>query len=94
MITPKTAAAYDTARSFETMTLQQLRSAWCSRYGKPHPPLRSTRLLAHLLAWRVQADVMGGLDRKTRTAVQVDKEIDTLHRRLPRPNLQRPLQVT
>ena len=35
MITPKTAAAYDTARSFETMTLQQLRSAWCSRYGSP-----------------------------------------------------------
>lgn len=70
MITPKMAAAYDTARSFETMSLQQLRQAWCNRYGKPHPPMRSPRLLAHLLAWRVQADVMGGLDKKTRTAVQ------------------------
>ena len=39
-----------------------------SRYGPP-PPLRSVPLLQLLLAWRVQAEALGGLDPETRRAL-------------------------
>ena len=48
-------------RSFETMKLEQLRDEWRRRYGVP-PTLRAPDLLRYLLAWRVQADALGGLD--------------------------------
>lgn len=48
-------------RGFETMKLDQLREEWRRRYGAP-PTLRSPDLLRYLLAWRVQADALGGLD--------------------------------
>ena len=50
------------------MELDQLREAWKERYGAP-PPLRSVPLLRLQLAWRVQAEVCGGLDRETRRAL-------------------------
>lgn len=51
------------ARSLEAMGLDELRAAWRARYGAP-PSLRSADLLRRMLAWRVQAEAMGGLDRK------------------------------
>lgn len=57
------AEATQLARSYETMSLENLRAEWRARYGAP-PTLRSTDLLRRMLAWRVQADCMGGLDRK------------------------------
>ena len=62
-MTPAEAEATAAARSFETMGLEALRAEWRRRYGAP-PTLRSVQLLRHMLAWRVQADAMGGLDAK------------------------------
>ncbi|MCB1357415.1 MAG: DUF2924 domain-containing protein [Paracoccaceae bacterium] len=45
--------------------LEGLRAAWRAAYGPP-PNLRSVELLRLLLAWRLQADAQGGLDRETR----------------------------
>lgn len=47
------------------MTLDELRSLWGSRYGAP-PPLRSVPIMRMMLAWRVQAEGLGGLDEATR----------------------------
>lgn len=49
----------------EALDLEGLRSLWRERYGAP-PPLRSTPILRQLLAWRVQAQTLGGLDDETR----------------------------
>jgi hypothetical protein len=49
----------------ETLDLEGLRNVWRERYGAP-PPLRSTPILRQLLAWRVQAQALGGLDAATR----------------------------
>jgi hypothetical protein len=45
-----------------------LREAWRRRYGPP-PKLRSTDILARLLAWRIQAEVFGGLDTDAKLAL-------------------------
>jgi hypothetical protein len=47
------------------MGLEDLREEWRRRYGAP-PRLRSVPILRQLLAWRVQADSLGGLDADTR----------------------------
>jgi hypothetical protein len=52
-------------RALETMDLETLREEWRRRW-EPPPPLRSPQLLRHLIAWRIQADAWGGLDRETR----------------------------
>ena len=51
-----------------TMDLDQLRALWTTRYGSP-PSLRSLPILRMLLAWRIQADALGGLDARTRRAL-------------------------
>jgi hypothetical protein len=51
-----------------SMDLEALRQAWRDRYGDP-PSLRSTPILRMMLAWRIQADAMGGLDADTRKAL-------------------------
>lgn len=47
------------------LDLEGLRVAWRARYGSP-PALRSAALLRLMLAWRIQAEAYGGLDRETR----------------------------
>ncbi len=49
----------------ETLDLEGLRDVWRERYGAP-PPLRSAPIMRQLLAWRVQAQALGGLDAETR----------------------------
>ena len=51
------------------MSLDDLRGRWRERYGAP-PKLRSPELLAHLLAWRLQAEQAGGIDAKLRLALR------------------------
>ena len=46
--------------SLETMPLAALRAEWRTRWGPP-PALRSSRLLRHLIAWRMQAAAYGDL---------------------------------
>jgi hypothetical protein len=62
-VTPAELESTEAARSFEAMGLEELRAQWRARYGAP-PTLRAADLLRRMLAWRVQADAMGGLDRK------------------------------
>jgi hypothetical protein len=51
------------------LDLAGLRAAWSARYGCP-PPLRSVELLRLMLAWRLQAEAFGALDRETRRRLQ------------------------
>lgn len=52
----------------EGLDLDGLRSVWRERFGAP-PSLRSEPIMRQLLAWRVQAQAMGGLDAETRKAL-------------------------
>ena len=54
---------------FEELGLVELREEWRTRYGPP-PKLRSVELLRLMLAWRVQAEIHGGLDAATRRALK------------------------
>ena len=55
----------DEIEALERLDLHGLRALWRERYGVP-PGLRSEELLRLCLAWRLQAQALGGLDRKTR----------------------------
>ena len=50
------------------LDLQQLRGEWAKRFGRT-PRFRSPELFRLLLAWRIQASVLGGLDLDTRKAL-------------------------
>lgn len=52
-----------------TMSLAELRTEWQRRYGPP-PRHRAVDLLRRVLAWRIQADVLGGLDAPTRRMLE------------------------
>jgi hypothetical protein len=52
----------------EDLDLHALRDKWRKRFGAP-PKFRSTEMLRLLLAWRIQAIALGGLDRDTREAL-------------------------
>jgi Protein of unknown function (DUF2924) len=52
-------------RALARLDLEGLREAWRLRFGPP-PALRSPDLLRRLLAWRIQAAALGGLDAETR----------------------------
>ena len=60
-----TCSVADVVVAIGGMSLEELRAEWRRRYGAP-PPLRSVPIMRQLLAWRVQADVLGGLDADTR----------------------------
>lgn len=49
--------------------LEELRRRWRERFGAP-PKLRSPELLAHMLAWRLQAEREGGLDADLRRSLR------------------------
>lgn len=52
-------------RRLADLDLSGLRSVW-RRHGYGEPPrMRSTELLARLLAWKIQAEAFGGLDGVT-----------------------------
>ena len=53
----------------EQADLESLRSLWARRHGAP-PPLRSAPIMRMLLAWRLQADIHGGLDRDMRRGLE------------------------
>ncbi len=50
------------------LDLEGLRLVWHAQFGLP-PPLRSVPILRALLAWRIQAVELGGLDQATRRAL-------------------------
>ncbi|HUE79126.1 MAG TPA: DUF2924 domain-containing protein [Sphingomicrobium sp.] len=51
--------------ALDDFDLHALRDKWRERFGAP-PKFRSTEMLRLLLAWRIQAVALGGLDRDTR----------------------------
>jgi hypothetical protein len=55
--------------ALESLDLEGLRSLWKERYGPP-PRLRSVELLRLSLAWRLQADALGGMDPDTRRTLK------------------------
>lgn len=59
------AAVEEEVRALARLDLQGLRDTWRVRYGAP-PALRSVELLRLMLAWRIQAQAVGGLDREIR----------------------------
>ena len=64
-------------RALARLDLNGLRQAWRDRYGQP-PSLRSTDLLQRSLAWRIQAEAFGGLDRRTIEALSSKRSDPTL----------------
>ena len=62
------AAITEEVRALARLDLEGLRAEWRRRYGVA-PGLRSTDLLARLLAWRIQAEAFGGLDASTRSTL-------------------------
>ena len=56
------------------LNLKRLREAWRDRYDDP-PKLRSAELLRHCLAWRLQAEALGGLDRDTRQTLKRRRQV-------------------
>ena len=61
-------------RALARLDLEGLRAEWRRRYGPP-PKLRAADILARMLAWRMQAEVLGGLDpdlaRRLRRALSI-----------------------
>ncbi len=53
----------------EDMPLDELREVWRRRWGPP-TKLRSAGLLRLLIAWRIQAHELGGLEQNTRRALR------------------------
>jgi hypothetical protein len=47
------------------LSTDALRKSWRARFGNDPPSIRSRTILAHLLAWRIQIDAIGGLDNAT-----------------------------
>jgi hypothetical protein len=68
-MTEAAVAATEAARGLEGMGLEDLRAQWRRLIGPP-PPVRSPDLLRRILAWRIQAEVFGGLDVETRRALR------------------------
>lgn len=58
-----------------SLDLEGLRAVWRARYGSP-PALRSVELLRLMLAWRIQAEELGGLDLRTRRQLKRRGAID------------------
>jgi hypothetical protein len=52
-------------RTLAQLDLSGLRDVWARRIG-PVPRLRSVELMRLMLAWRIQAEALGGLDAATR----------------------------
>jgi hypothetical protein len=66
---PTTRELASEVAALTTIGLPELRQVWRTRFGEP-PKLRSVELLRYLLAWRIQAAALGGLDRQTRQALK------------------------
>jgi hypothetical protein len=63
-------------KALETMGLEDLRAEWRRRWKWP-PPLRSQELLRHIVAWRIQAEALGGLDSETKRFLRRQASIQT-----------------
>jgi hypothetical protein len=67
--------------TLERLDLHELRDEWQRRFG-PIGRFRSTELLRLVLAWRIQATALGGLDPDTRKALARKGPIEAEGRQL------------
>lgn len=58
----------DLVAQIEDMDLEALRALWQKYYGAP-PRLQSLPIMRMMLAWRIQAQRLGGLDKETNRAL-------------------------
>jgi hypothetical protein len=65
MVIRDEAGIEEAIKALGTLDLVGLRAVWSQRFGPP-PKLRSVELLRLMLAWRIQACALGGLDAATR----------------------------
>ena len=49
----------------ENKNISELRSLWGRRFRAPVPPIQSAEVLRRLIAWKVQVEQFGDLDRET-----------------------------
>lgn len=61
-------------RALERLDLAALRERWAARFGAP-PRFRSVELFRLMLAWRLQAQVHGGLDPVSRKRLRASGPI-------------------
>ena len=71
----------DEVRGLDALDLEGLRAVWRTRFGLV-PKLRSVELLRLMLAWRIQAIALGGLDPATRRALDRSGPVERLGRNL------------
>jgi len=73
----RTTLCADEIKALERIGLDALRDVWRRHYGAP-PKLRSSELLRLCLAWRLQAEALGGLNhdacRKLRRCARLQAE--------------------
>ena len=65
----------------DRMDLEALRANWRDRYGAP-PQLRSVLIMRQMLAWRIQAEELGGLDAKSRRTLERSGPVEAKGRHL------------
>lgn len=65
----------------DRMDLEALRANWRDRYGAP-PQLRSVLIMRQMLAWRIQAEELGGLDAKSRRTLERSGPVEAEGRHL------------
>jgi len=68
-------------------TVGDLRLRWAERFRSEAPPIQSADVLLRLMAWRIQAEVSGDLDRETR------QRIAALEKRVARGDPALPVQT-
>lgn len=64
-----------------SMDLEALRLLWEKRYGAP-PSLRSVPIMRMMLAWRIQANALGGFSADTRKALARTSTVEAEGRHL------------
>lgn len=58
------ASAEAELQALRSMPIARLRVLWAGRHDDEAPAIRSREVLMRLLAWEIQADVLGGLDAR------------------------------
>jgi hypothetical protein len=52
-------------KQIQTLGIEALRKRWCAMFGAPPPKALSKHITARMIAYRIQEEAFGGLDRDT-----------------------------
>ena len=73
---PEAGSFSDLITTWSRMSVTQLRDVWRQRWRSAAPPVQSADILARMMAWRLQTETYGDIDR------EMLRRIDDLGRRL------------